>query len=298
MKILIAEDDTTSRLVLAATLRKLGHSVTAVADGSAAWDAWQRDQYALVISDWMMPGLDGPSLCRKVRETQRSHYTYIVLLTALGGKGRYFDGIEAGADDFLTKPFEEDLLGARLHVAQRILALHDTLRDQAMQDRLTGLWNRGAITDSLRHELERSARSKQRVGVLVADLDHFKRINDTYGHPVGDDVLREAARRMQSALRSYDQIGRYGGEEFLVLAPGAGPAQSRMVGERICESLRASPIHTSVGPLHITVSIGVAVSDGHTGDGSALISAADEALYRAKRAGRDRVEVIEFAVSA
>ena len=294
MKILIAEDDTASRLVLGATLRKLGHETTAVADGRSAWEAWNAGDYPILVSDWMMPGIEGLELCRMIRAEARARYTYIVLLTALGGKGRYIDGIEAGADDFITKPFDEDVLAARLHVAERILALHETLRHQAMHDRLTGLWNRGAIIDSLQQELERAARSGGCVGVLLADLDRFKAINDTHGHAAGDEVLQESGLPMRGALRSYDRIGRYGGEEFLIVAPGAMALQCRAVGERVRTSVRERPVETGVGPLGVTVSIGAAISrEGVRQEAATLIAEADEALYRAKRNGRNRVEIAQ-----
>lgn len=291
MKILIADDDTTSRLVLGATLRKLGHQVTTVADGRQAWEAWQQDEYALFISDWMMPELDGLALCRLIRAEPRQHYTYIILLTALGGKGRYLEGMEAGADDFITKPFDEEQLAARLHVAARILQLHEKLRAQAMHDGLTGLWNRAAVMDRLQQELARAEREGSRVGVILVDLDRFKLINDSHGHLAGDAVLQEAARRMRDSLRPYDKIGRYGGEEFLIVAPGDGPVQVQALAERIRDCIGATLVPTGAGALGVTASLGVAVSAlDRREDADTLIAAADAALYRAKRAGRNRVE--------
>ncbi|MEO5596855.1 MAG: diguanylate cyclase [Lysobacteraceae bacterium] len=294
MKLLIAEDDTGSRLVLAATLRKLGHDVTAVANGLQAWEAWQKDDYPLLISDWMMPELDGQALFRKIRAEHRARYTYLILLTSLGGKGSYLDGMDAGADDFITKPFDEELLAARLHVAERILALHEVLRVQATHDRLTGLLNRGATLDFLQQELERSSREGSCVGVIMVDLDHFKQVNDIHGHLIGDAVLQEAARRMQAVMRSYDRIGRYGGEEFLILSPGCNADHARTVAERIRGCMTATPIQTSAGELIVTASLGVAISrKGAMHDADTLIASADAALYRAKHAGRNRVEMAD-----
>ncbi len=192
MKILFAEDDTTSRLLFGATLRKLGYAVTAVENGQEAWDAWKQDEYPLLISDWMMPDIDGLQLCRMIRAEPSLQYTYVILLTALDSKDSYLEGMDAGADDFITKPFDEEQLAARLRVAERILALHQTLHTQATYDRLTGVWNRAAIMDYLTTELERTARQGTCMGVIVADLDNFKQVNDTYGHPAGDTVLQEA----------------------------------------------------------------------------------------------------------
>lgn len=299
MKILVAEDDATSRYILAATLRKLGHEVTAVADGVLALERWESGDFAVVISDWNMPGLSGPDLCRRIRGAPRLSYTHLILLTGLGGKGRYLEGMEAGADDFITKPFEEDQLAARLHVAHRILSLHDRLRLEATQDRMTGVWNRAAIFERLGDELARAGRpSGGDLAVILADLDHFKQVNDTLGHLAGDAVLVEAAHRMRAAVRPYDRIGRYGGEEFLVLVPSCDRDCALRVAERIRACIGGAPIDTGSGPLTITASLGVAIqSGGSRGDASELVAAADAALYRAKRTGRDRVAVADAVAS-
>jgi two-component system chemotaxis response regulator CheY len=291
MKILIAEDDTTSRLLFGATLRKLGYAVTAVENGQKAWDAWKQDEYSLLISDWMMPDIDGLELCRIIRAEPSLQYTYIILLTALDSKGSYLEGMDAGADDFITKPFDEEQLAARLRVAERILALHKKLHVQATHDRLTGVWNRAAIMDCLERELERAVRESNCVGVVLADLDHFKRVNDTHGHPAGDAVLQEAARRMRLALRPYDRIGRYGGEEFLITAPGCTLSEAMALAERIRDSISTGPVDCLSEAIPMTASLGVTVGGNRTGeDAGMLIAAADEALYRAKKAGRNRVE--------
>ncbi|SEK88505.1 GGDEF domain-containing response regulator [Nitrosovibrio tenuis] len=291
MKILIAEDDTTTRLIFGATLRKMGHTVTAVEDGQKAWEAWQQEEYSLLISDWIMPDIDGLELCKRIRAQPSLQYTYIILLTSMDGKGSYLEGMDAGADDFITKPFDEEQLAARLRVAERIIALHRKLRIQATRDHLTGVWNRAAIMDYLLGEVERARRQSTHIGVIIADLDHFKRINDTFGHPAGDAVLQEAARRMQLALRPYDRLGRYGGEEFLFIASGCDLSQTMALAERIRSFMSADPITIHSGELPVTVSLGAAVGSDQVGeDAAALIAAADEALYRAKKAGRNRVE--------
>lgn len=291
MKILIAEDDTTSRLLFDATLRKLGYAVTAVENGQKAWDTWKRDRYSLLISDWMMPDINGLELCKMIRAEPSLQYTYIILLTALDGKGSYLEGMDAGADDFITKPFDEEQLAARLRVAERILALHKKLHMQATHDRLTGVWNRAAIMDCLEGELERAARQNTCIGVVLADLDHFKRVNDTYGHPAGDRVLQEAAQRMRLALRPYDRIGRYGGEEFLIMTPGCRLSDAMTLAERIRDSISAEPVDSRSGDIPMTVSLGVTIGGDRAGeDAGTLIAAADEALYRAKNAGRNRAE--------
>jgi two-component system chemotaxis response regulator CheY len=291
MKILIAEDDTTSRLLFCATLRKLGHTITAVEDGHKAWEAWRREGHPLIISDWMMPDMDGLQLCRMIRAEPSLQYTYIILLTSLNSKGSYLEGMNAGADDFITKPFDEEHLAARLRVADRILALHQKLHLQATHDRLTGVWNRAAIMDHLQMELKQAAQGSAPTGVIVADLDHFKQINDTFGHPAGDAVLQEAARRMQFALRPYDRIGRYGGEEFLITAPGCGWGRAATLAENIRSSINAEPVASQYGQIPMTVSLGVMIGGDRGEDAGMLITAADEALYRAKKAGRNRAEL-------
>ena len=291
MKILMAEDDTTSRLLFGATLRKLGYSVTAVENGQKAWETWKQGEYPLLISDWMMPDIDGLQLCKMIRAEPGLQYTYIILLTSLDSKGSYLEGMDAGADDFITKPFDEEQLAARLRVAERILALHEKLHIQATHDHVTGIWNRVAIMDHLKAELERARRQSTCMGVIMADLDHFKQVNDTYGHPVGDTVLQEAARRMHLALRPYDRIGRYGGEEFLITVPGCALSEAITVAERIRSSISTGPINSGLESIPMTVSLGIAIGGNQMGeDASMLIAAADEALYRAKKAGRNRIE--------
>lgn len=292
MKILIADDDSTSRLLLGATLRKLGHTVTAVENGRDALEAWRREQHTLLVTDWMMPELDGLELCRQIRTEPALDYTYILLLTSQEGKGSYLDGMRAGADDFISKPFDEETLAARLHVAERILALHDTLRIAATHDRLTGLWNRAAILDHLDGALRHAGDGAPLPAIILADLDRFKSINDTHGHAAGDSVLQEAARRMQACLGPGERIGRYGGEEFLVVVEDAGAGRL----EELAESLRAavgdSPMPFRTGTLPVTISLGAALApEGRQQDLTALLAAVDEALYRAKDGGRDRVEL-------
>ncbi|MBW3635163.1 MAG: diguanylate cyclase [Armatimonadetes bacterium] len=295
MKILIAEDDTTSRLVLGATLKKMGHEVTAASNGREAWDALAREHFPVLISDWMMPDMDGLELCRRIRAAQGVQYTYSILLTALRGKGSYLEGLDAGAGDFITKPFDEDTLVARLRVAERILALHETLRTQAMYDGLTGLCNRTAITGCLQAEMDRAAREGKELSVVLLDLDYFKAVNDIHGHAAGDAVLKEAARRMQALMRGYDQVGRYGGEEFLIVAPGCGRQNSIALAERVRGCIGSRPVAIPGGTLpelDVTCSLGAAVA-GAKEDALALVARADAALYRAKQGGRNRTELAQ-----
>ena len=294
MKLLLVVAEQISGHALGETLRKLGHDVTVLDNGQQAWDAWRNEEYPVLICDWTIPELDGPTLCRKIRAEQSVNYTYVILLATQSGMGVYVEGVDAGADDLITKPFDEELLAARLHVAQRMLALHAALRLQATHDPLTGLLNRGAILDGLERELQRASREGGCIGVIMVDIDHFKQINDLHGHLVGDAVLQESARRMHSVLRSYGQIGRYGGEEFLLVVPGHDETLASAVAERIRTCLCATPILTSAGALPVTISLGVVTTQGDRLErADQLIAAADGALYCAKHAGRNRVEVFD-----
>ena len=228
MKVLIADDDAVSRRLLHSTLARWSYEVVACANGTEAWEVLQKeDAPQLVILDWMMPGMDGVQLCRELRKRASQPYTYILLLTAKTQKEDIIAGMEAGADDYITKPFDAQELRVRVRAGQRILDLQteliraqSALLVQATHDPLTGLFNRGAILKILEREIDRAHRQGSSVGVMLIDLDHFKNINDTLGHQAGDKVLQEAARLMLESTRSYDSIGRYGGEEFLVVAPG------------------------------------------------------------------------------
>lgn len=297
MKILIADDDRVTRRMVGGLLHKWGYEIVMVEDGNAALECLTgaiAPQLALL--DWMMPGLDGLQLCREIRRIRPEPYTYIVLLTARDAKDSVVEGLEAGADDYLTKPFHALELKARLRVGIRLLNLEDNLvqarelmRFKATHDVLTGVGNRGAVLDTLERELARSRRERTPLGMLIADLDHFKSVNDTKGHLVGDEVLRECARRMRSVIRSYDSIGRYGGEEFLFLLPGCNRTATQEAAERVRKIIDESPIPTAAGALHITTSVGGASSeDWPRADSNALLRAADAALYRAKHAGRNR----------
>jgi diguanylate cyclase (GGDEF)-like protein len=298
---LIAEDDPIFRRILTSWFKKWDYSVTAVDNGLDAWKALQQpDAPQLAILDWMMPGMDGIELCRRIRSAGQNPYRYVLLLTAKDDKHDVVAGLEAGADDYLTKPFDVDELRARIRAGKRILDLqaaliqaHDALKFEAAHDPLTTVWNRGAIMGFLIGELERSRRSNGSLGVIMADIDHFKKINDTYGHLVGDAVLKEASRRLNTTLRSYDSVGRYGGEEFLIIVPGCDPLNLMVAAERLRHCIADRPMETSAGPVPVTLSLGAVAAqtnERESIDAEALLRAADEALYAAKANGRNRVE--------
>jgi diguanylate cyclase (GGDEF)-like protein len=238
----------------------------------------------------MMPNLDGVEVCRAIKMRAAGPYVYIILLTAKGRQEEINEGLEAGADDYITKPFDLQELKARLRVGKRILELHEQLASQATHDSLTSLLNRSAILEVLQKELIRSVREKTPVAAIMTDLDHFKDVNDTYGHLAGDAVLREAARRLSASLRASDAVGRYGGEEFLIVAPSCGAAGGADLAERLRESICRVPIDASGRTIVVTMSFGVAATC-ELKQVNQLLHMADEALYAAKKAGRNRVEV-------
>lgn len=288
------------RVLLQSWLEGRGYGVTIAENGEQAWELLQSESAPkLVILDWMMPGMTGPEICRKLRAQTSQQYRYVLLLTARSDKQDLVAGLEAGADDYLSKPFDAPELHARLKVGQRILdlqeqllAAQEALRFDATHDALTGVWNGGAIMQAMAREIERAARMQTALGIIMLDLDNFKKVNDLHGHLVGDEVLRTSARRIAEAVRIYDLVGRYGGEEFLVLAPGCVPPDLKQQAERIRATI-AQPINSSAGMLQISASIGiVGVNLGHSFivDSRTLVHVADQAMYQAKSKGKNRVE--------
>jgi two-component system cell cycle response regulator len=295
-RVLVAEDDGMFRRILQSWLENWGYRVTVAEDGAKAWNILQQElRPQILILDWMMPGINGVDLCSRVREQNQTPYQYILLATAKDAKQDLVRGLEAGADDYLTKPFDRSELRARLRACNRILTLqddqiqaHEQMRFQATHDPLTGVWNRGAILETLRRELERSARSNTATGLLMLDIDHFKQINDTHGHLTGDAALKEVTQRIVKAVRSYDSVGRYGGEEFLVVLPGCGKEELDHGAERIRSAVDSGPMFLNGSALSITVSLGAAVTTGGTISDMQMLAAVDGALYRAKEIGRNR----------
>jgi len=300
VKVLVADDDPVSRLMVERFLGKWGYEIVSAADGTAAHQAMLADDTPrLAVLDWMMPGFTGPELCHEVRQRVGRPYTYLLLVTSREGKQDVISGLNAGADDYLTKPVHPEELHARLRVGVRILELEDklvaaqeVLQHKATHDSLTGLLNRAAILDLLRRELARAPRENSCCGVLLADLDHFKAVNDSLGHAAGDEVLCEAAARLTAGVREYDAVGRYGGEEFLLVLPGCDAAALRDRAEHILAGFRDRPFEAGGEHLRVTVSMGAAsTSDWPEAAPDLLVRLADGSLYQAKRGGRDRAEV-------
>jgi two-component system cell cycle response regulator len=298
VKVLIADDDPVSRRLLQVTLANSGYEILTAIDGGEALSALEeKDSPRLVILDWIMPQFDGVDVCRAIRTRALEPYTYIILLTVKGEQKEIIEGLEAGADDYITKPFDLLELKARLRAGRRILDLQDQLvasreqmRFEASHDIQTGLLNHSAILENLRKEVLRARRERTDLGVILVDLDHFKSVNDKFGHMAGDTVLREVARRLRSGMRPYDYIGRYGGEEFVVLAPGCNLENTRALAERLRASIAGEPISDAAISVAVTASLGVSEAvDSRTAD--EILKATDEALYAAKALGRNRVAV-------
>ncbi len=301
MQVLVVEDSAVYRKLIRDCLDGWGFGVTIAKTGSEAWGFLQQpDCPKLVLLDWVLPDIDGIELCKRVRQAGSSRpYVYIILLTRRSGRQNLLSAMEAGVDDYLAKPFNELELKAQLLVGKRILDLQDELisaresmRHAATHDSLTGLMNRVEILDALHRELERAEREHKPVGVILADIDHFKDVNDSLGHLFGDEALKGIAQRLRAVLRGYDSIGRYGGEEFLLILPGCDLPTTLLRSKQLCGSVAATPVASSGLERVITMSMGVAIGSGNT-DVEALVNEADLGLYAAKQKGRNRVEHVE-----
>lgn len=297
--ILVADDDPVARFMLQSLLTKWGYKVIPATDGlEAARILESPGAPQLALLDWMMPGLEGPEVCRHVRSQAERPYFYILLVSARNQRGDILHGLESGADDYLTKPFDAEELRARLLVGRRILdlqnnliATREELRFKATHDALTGVANRATALEAINRERSRQFREGSSFGVILIDVDHFKRVNDGCGHLAGDVVLQTIAERITACVRPYDTVGRYGGEEFLVVIPLSDSAGTMTIAERIRTRIAATPVETDCGGLDVTVSCGIACSRGNTPiEPRALLYLADEALYRAKNLGRNRCE--------
>ncbi len=301
MKVLVADDSATIRALLRSSLKRWGFD--AIVEASNGEEAWAhllaQDAPSLALIDWEMPGVDGVELCRRVRarEEQGSAYTYVLLLTARGGRHDLVAGMEAGADDYVVKPFDEHELRVRMRAGRRIVELQAELyrlqeqfRAQSRTDPLTGCLNRRGITERLVAELSFAGRDRRPLGVAVLDLDHFKSVNDTYGHAAGDAVLQHVAALSRGSLRRIDLFGRLGGEEFAILLPGTDRAGAVLVAERFRREVEGTPARTDAGTIAVTVSMGLTELGPRDPDADTVLARADAALYQAKRGGRNRVE--------
>lgn len=298
MRILLVEDSAIERQQIGCYLKEWNLDFVAVESGTEAWNCLQGpDAPSLVLLDWVLPGLDGIELCQRIRTLgANGNYIYTVMLTAKDKKQDLLTAMAAGADDYLAKPVDPSELRARILVAKRILDLQQSLRFAATHDFLTKLLNRAEILASLKRELSRSGRDDKPVAVIMADLDHFKKVNDALGHAAGDAVLREVAERLKADLRTYDLVGRYGGEEFLIVLPNCGLEVARRRANEIRCLVCKDAIVTTFATVPVTVSIGVTASDWTQNlTIEDLLQQADEALYSAKRHGRNCVQTFSGA---
>lgn len=301
LSILVVEDHPSTRQLLELRLRKAGYQVSAAANGREALESLKRHFCPLVITDWMMPGMDGLALCRAIRQKTWEGYVYIILTTAKDSQDDIVRGLEAGADDYLTKPVHPAELLARLKTGRRILNLECTLKQRnqeiarlSITDPLTGIYNRRYLNDKLPFEIKRALRYGCHLGVILCDIDNFKRINDIYGHNVGDLVLKEFAVWLKGSIRDgIDWLARYGGEEFVLVLPETRLAGSFEAAERLRRLVAEKVISIPAGDISITASFGISCCN--PGDpenlraAETLLNEADQCLYQAKKAGRNRV---------
>lgn len=305
-RVLVADGHAGDRKLLGNLLSRWNYQVDFLTNGDEAWNALQQPSSPrLALLDWKMPGLSGVDVCRKLREFRNDPYTYVILVSARVERQAVVEGFRAGADDFICKPFEARELKARLEAAHGKLttqyksaAALEELLFASSHDSLTRLLNRRTIEEALRRELSRRERSCSSLTALLIDLDHFKQVNDTYGHPAGDEVLRSAAARISETARPYDFVGRYGGEEFMVVAPECTTIGAVALADRIRRHIAVQPIKYGGTEIPLTASIGLAVASEATPlDAEGLIASADQALYAAKRSGRDRIELARGLVA-
>ncbi|MGK0248833.1 MAG: two-component system cell cycle response regulator [Oleispira sp.] len=298
MKVLIAEDDPTARMILVAIVSEWGYEPLPVEDGAQALSVWQTDDAPrLLLLDWEMPEINGLALCKKIREENTSNPPYIIILTGRSDTEDVVTGLKVGANDYISKPFDNAELKARLQVGERMLSLQDELNRakeamvfQANYDELTELMNRRAVMKAMTSEIERSRRNLQPLYICMCDVDHFKKINDTHGHLTGDAVLKEIAQRFNNNLRPYDLCGRYGGEEFLIILNSKKDHVHNLL-ERIRQAIADEPFIYKDSVLHVTISCGVTLFEppSDVRNTTQMLTDADTALYEAKNNGRNRI---------
>jgi two-component system cell cycle response regulator len=305
LHLLLVEDEPTQMLLTQRMLRRGGYEVDTASNGAAALEKLATGRFQFLVTDWEMPGMDGPTLCRKVRAARLPGYLYILLLTGQISTSSVVIGLDAGADDYVRKPADEAELLARLAAGRRIVQLEQSLRDANAQiqrlsitDPLVSTYNRRYLNEQLMQEVEQARRIPQALSAILADLDFFKSINDQHGHQVGDEVLKHFVSVARGVIReNTDWVARYGGEEFVVVLPATDLAEAVKVAEHIRGLCAGSAVPTGAGALRFTVSFGVAALDAGAGPNGAaaeeLLRHADAALYRSKREGRNRVTVAD-----
>jgi two-component system, cell cycle response regulator len=298
-RILLVDDEPTQRLIMARLLRRAGYEVDTAGNGREALDKIEVGNYQLMITDWEMPEMDGITLCSAVRASQREGYLYTILLTARDSVEHVVAGLQSGADDYLTKPVIEPELIARLSTGRRICTLERSLREAneenrrlSITDPLTGAYNRRYLMEQLPRELDRASRYGRPIAAIMCDVDHFKKINDTHGHQVGDAVLRSFVAIIRKTIRGTDWVARYGGEEFVIVLPETNAANGVRAADHIREQVAASPLPIDNLSIAVTASFGAAgwLDAAPMGaDAELLIARCDAGVYASKSGGRNRV---------
>jgi len=305
-KVLVADDSAIYRKLVEQSLSEEDCSVLFASRGLEAIEIFERERPQLVITDWTMPDLSGVELCQRIRAATNSSYTYVIIVTGHTDKDKVVQGLSSGADDYLTKPFHRDELQARVRVGRRLLDLHRQIEDKnrlleelALTDALTGLPNRRAIEEWSSRQLSGAARHGFPFWVVMIDLDHFKKVNDTYGHDAGDTVLKGFAEILKTNTRLSNIAGRVGGEEFLQVLTHVDERSVKIVVERVREQFEAEKFFLDGATRFFTASFGATGFCGKAAPAfSELVSRADAALYRAKHLGRNRIEIDALEVSA
>jgi two-component system cell cycle response regulator len=297
INVLVAEDDQISGRILERHIKGWGYKPYLAQDGEQAWEIFQNNPIEVAILDWMMPRVNGLELCRRIRQPKylnHGSYVYIILLTARDEREDLLRGLSSGADDYIIKPFDPLELRARLNTGRRIIELQRLLKKQATYDALTGLLNRRSLLGRAQEEYSRRQRENKPLGLILFDVDDFKKINDTYGHQTGDAILSEVAKRLRRGLRQYDHVGRYGGDEILALLPNCDCQALQKISERLAASIAERPILYESHTFSVSVSAGGLSTENYPSLSlQELIALSDKALYQAKRAGRNRVVILE-----
>jgi two-component system, cell cycle response regulator len=301
-RILLVDDEPTQRLIMARLLKRAGYSVETAGNGREALAKIEAGDFQLMITDWEMPEMDGIALCRELRSTPGKGYIYTILLTARDAIEHVVTGLQSGADDYLTKPVIEPELIARLNTGRRIVTLERHLRTAneenrrlSITDPLTAAFNRRYLMEQLPREIDRAMRYGRHLAAIMCDVDHFKRINDTQGHLVGDEVLKWFVVQLQGGVRACDWVARYGGEEFLIILPETNVTNAGIAAEHLRKQVAATPFPGIAGGLAVSASFGVGGWEGNLPSGAtldALIARCDEGVYASKAGGRNRITVL------